>query len=144
MLSSLGNLLTDIFVAKLKNGHLTNSLSNFLFYKCYMNDTLNICDPDSDTNKLLDTLNSVHKGINFSREREKCYKKMCANDTLDDEYGGFIDNTLRFRVKHMKPKLRKPIIISAETKILHMNLAFKGDVTSELLVRRLSKVNLLH
>ena len=35
---------------------------------------------------------------------------------------------------------RKPSKIGVEKKLLHMNLAFKGDVTSELLVRRLSKV----
>ena len=73
-------------------------------------------------------------------------RNICTDDTLDDELA-FIHNTLRlngypdrFIVKHMKSMPRKPSKIGVEKKLLHMNLAFKGDVTSELLVRRLSKV----
>ena len=46
----------------------------------------------------------------------------------------------RFLVKHMKSMLQKPSKVGVEKKLLCMNLAFKGEVTSELLVRRLPKV----
>ena len=73
-------------------------------------------------------------------------RNICTDDTLDDELA-FIHNTLwsngypdRFIVKHMKSTPRKTSEIGVEKKFSQMNSAFKGDVTSELLVRRLSKV----
>ena len=73
-------------------------------------------------------------------------RNICTDCTLGDELA-FIHNTLwlngypdRFVVKHMKSIPRKSSKIGVEKKLLHMNLAFKGDITSELLVRRLSKV----
>ena len=72
-------------------------------------------------------------------------KNICTEDTLKDELQN-IRNILRdngfpdkFIEKHMVAQPRKPKTSGVPKKTLFLNLAFKGDLASEVLINRLQK-----
>ena len=69
--SPLGPILADIFLAKLENGPLKDTLSKLDYYCRYIDDTLIVCDEMVDKQEMLDFFNNVRPAIQFTSEEEK-------------------------------------------------------------------------
>ncbi|CAH8682281.1 unnamed protein product [Schistosoma rodhaini] len=68
--SPLGPIMTDIFLAKLENGPLTQQIEKFSLYCRYMDDTFILCNDYTDLMETLQLFNTTHPSIKFTCEEE--------------------------------------------------------------------------
>nr|CAH8825262.1 unnamed protein product [Trichobilharzia regenti] len=68
--SPLGPLLADIFLAKLENGPLKDTIKGLDYYCRYVDDTFIGCDRNLNKQELLNAVNSVYPTIQFTCEEE--------------------------------------------------------------------------
>ena len=71
MVSPLGPILANIFMAKLENGKCKEFISQFEVYLRCMDDTFIICDPSIDINTIITNFSSAHDAIQFTHEVEQ-------------------------------------------------------------------------
>ena len=66
----LGPLLADIFMSKLENEHIHNTIEKLICYVRYVDDTFIACPRRTSTRQLLKEFNSCHPDIKFTMEEE--------------------------------------------------------------------------
>ena len=68
--SPLGPLLADVFMSKLENTQLRETIDELNFYKRYVDDILCISSRDANLDAVLAVFNNCHPNINFTCENE--------------------------------------------------------------------------
>ena len=69
--SPLGPLLADVFMSKLENKILQQTIASFAVYKRYVDDILCVCADDVNLNDTLSVFNNAHPNIRFTYEKEE-------------------------------------------------------------------------
>ncbi|CAH8613781.1 unnamed protein product [Schistosoma rodhaini] len=69
--SPLGPILADIFLAKLENGPLKDTISHLTSYCRYIDDTFIVLEKEHEKENILNIFNNIHPSITFTLEEEQ-------------------------------------------------------------------------
>ena len=69
--SPLGPLLADVFMEKLENETLGQTIAKFTAYKRYVDDILSLCTTELNLDDTLSAFNSAHPNIRITYEKEE-------------------------------------------------------------------------